>query len=80
MGLIASDSGLLFVSSSDDSAATNLGAFSTYLKGSEASRTRILSMVTGVEHTGGKQMDAGSDQHQNLGKMLRLLLEHQTGI
>jgi len=80
VGLIASNSGLLFVSASESSAATNLGAFANYLSGSEAARTRILSMVTGVGHTGGKQMEVGSDLHQNLGEMLRLLLEHQAGI
>ena len=80
VGLIASNSGLLFVSAGDGSAATNLGAFASYLNGSEAARTRILSMVTGVGHTGGKQMEVGSDLHQNLGEMLRLLLEHQAGI
>ena len=80
VGLIASNSGLLFVSASESSAATNLGAFANYLSGSEAARTRILSMVTGVGHTGGKQMEVGSDQHQNLGEMLRLLLEHQAEI
>jgi hypothetical protein len=79
-GLIASNSGLLFVSASGSSAATNLGAFAIYLNGSEAARTRILSMVTGVGHSGGKQMEVGSDLHQNLGEMLRLLLEHQAGI
>ncbi|MDG1515862.1 MAG: hypothetical protein P8R41_08810 [Gammaproteobacteria bacterium] len=79
-GLIASNSGLLFVSASGSSAATNLGAFAIYLIGSEAARTRILSMVTGVGHSGGKQMEVGSDLHQNLGEMLRLLLEHQAGI
>ncbi|MDA8928315.1 hypothetical protein N9I87_03705 [Gammaproteobacteria bacterium] len=80
VGLIASNSGLLFVSASESSAATNLGAFANYLSGSEAARTRILSMVTGVGHTGGKQMEVGSDLHQNLGEMLRLLLEHQAEI
>ncbi len=80
VGLIASNSGLLFVSTRDGSAATNLSAFANYLNGSEAARTRILSMVTGVGHTGGKQMEVGSDLHQNLGEMLRLLLEHQAGI
>ena len=80
VGLIASNSGLLFVSTRDGSAATNLSAFANYLNGSEAARTRILSMVTGVGHTGGKQMELGSDLHQNLGEMLRLLLEHQAGI
>ena len=80
VGLIASNSGLLFVSASESSATTNLGAFANYLSGSEAARTRILSMVTGVGHTGGKQMEVGSDLHQNLGEMLRLLLEHQAGI
>ena len=80
VGLIANNSGLLFVSTRDGSAATNLSAFANYLNGSEAARTRILSMVTGVEHTGGKQMEVGSDLHQNLGEMLRLLLEHQAGI
>ena len=80
VGLIASNSGLLFVSTRDGSAATNLSAFANYLNGSEASRARILSMVTGVGHTGGKQMEVGSDLHQNLGEMLRLLLEHQAGI
>ena len=80
VGLIASNSGLLFVSTRDGSAATNLSAFANYLNGSEAARTRILSMVTGVGHTGGKQMEMGSDLHQNLGEMLRLLLEHQAGI
>ena len=79
-GLIASNSGLLFVSAGGSSAATNLGAFAIYLNGSEAARTRILSMVTGVGHSGGKQMEVGSDLHQNLGEMLRLLLEHQAGI
>jgi len=79
-GLIASNSGLLFVSTRDGSAATNLGAFANYLNGAEAARTRILSMVTGVGHTGGRQMEVGSDLHQNLGEMLRLLLEHQAGI
>ena len=80
VGLIANGSGLLFVNTSQGSAATNLGAFANYLNGSEAARTRILSMVTGVGHTGGKQMDAGDELHQNLGEMLRLLLEHQAGI
>ena len=80
VGLIASNSGLLFVSTRDGPAATNLSAFANYLNGSEAARTRILSMVTGVGHTGGKQMEVGSDLHQNLGEMLRLLLEHQAGI
>ena len=80
VGLIASNSGLLFVSTRDGSAATNLSAFANYLNGSEAARTRILSMVTGVGHTGGKQMEVGSDLHQDLGEMLRLLLEHQAGI
>ena len=80
VGLIASNSGLLFVSTRDGSAATNLSAFANYLNGSEAARTRILSMVTGVGHTGGKQMEVGSDLHQNLGEMLRLLLEHQAEI
>ena len=80
VGLIASNSGLLFVSAGDGSAATNLSAFASYLNGSEAARTRILSMVTGVGHSGGKQMEVGSDLHQNLGEMLRLLLEHQAGI
>ena len=80
VGLIANNSGLLFVSTRDGSAATNLSAFANYLNGSEAARTRILSMVTGVGHTGGKQMEVGSDLHQNLGEMLRLLLEHQAGI
>ena len=80
VGLIASNSGLLFVSASESSAATNLGVFANYLSGSEAARTRILSMVTGVGHTGGKQMEVGSDLHQNLGEMLRLLLEHQAEI
>jgi len=80
VGLIASNSGLLFVSTRDGSAATNLSAFANYLNGSEASRARILSMVTGVGHMGGKQMEVGSDLHQNLGEMLRLLLEHQAGI
>ena len=80
VGLIASNSGLLFVSAGDGSAATNLGAFANYLSGSEDARTRILSMVTGVGHTGGEQMEVGSDLHQNLGEMLRLLLEHQAGI
>jgi hypothetical protein len=79
-GLIASNSGLLFVSAGGSSAVTNLGAFAIYLNGSEAARTRILSMVTGVGHSGGKQMEVGSDLHQNLGEMLRLLLEHQAGI
>jgi hypothetical protein len=78
--LIANGSGLLFVNTSQGSAETNLGAFANYLNGSEAARTRILSMVTGVGHTGGKQMDAGDELHQNLGEMLRLLLEHQAGI
>ena len=80
VGLIASNSGLLFVSASESSAATNLGAFANYLSGSEAARTRILSMVTGVGHSGGPQMRAGDDLHQNLGEMLRLLLEHQAEI
>ena len=80
VGFIASNSGLLFVSASESSAATNLGAFANYLSGSEDARTRILSMVTGVGHTGGEQMEVGSDLHQNLGEMLRLLLEHQAGI
>ena len=80
VGLIASNSGLLFVSASESSATTNLGAFANYLSGSEAARTRILSMVTGVGHTGGKQMEVGSDLHQNLGETLRLLLEHQAEI
>lgn len=78
--MIANGSGLLFVITSEGSAAANLGAFANYLNGSAAARTRILSMVTGVGHTGGKQMDAGDKLHQNLGEMLRLLLEHQAGI
>ena len=80
VGLLANDSGLLFVNPSQGSTASNLGAFANYLNGSEAARTRILSMVTGVGHTGGQQMNAGDEQHQALGEMLRLLLEHQAGI
>ena len=80
VGLIASNSGLLFVSASESSAATNLGAFANYLSGAEDARTRILSMVTGVGHSGGPQMLAGDDLHRNLGEMLRLLLEHQAEI
>ena len=78
-GLIASNSGLLFVSAGGSSAVTNLGAFAIYLNGSEAARTRILSMVTGVGHSRGKQLEVGRDLHQNLGNMSPLLIDHHAG-
>lgn len=78
-GLIGQPSGLVFTQSGAGSQAANIQAFSNYLDGRADRRTRILSMVTGVGHSGGELMDAGDDEHTKLAEFLQLLLDHAAG-
>ena len=74
-GGIAANSGLLFARG-EGSASANLSAFESYVNGATSQRTRVLSMVRGIGHTGGQQLSEGSDAYSDLSDFLQLLLDH----
>ena len=76
-GGVANSSGLRFLRSSATSNASNLNAFSNYLNGMTSRRSRVLSMVQGIGHSGGQQLRSDSDEFAQLSEFLQLLLDHQ---